>query len=261
VIGGELVCRSHKKQMIPDAAEKMFDKALATVRLLLPSLKDGWIYRGEFLEKPKHNTLVYERVPAGNIIIFDVMIAPETYLTPEEKAKEAQRIGLECVPMIYSGAVENYEMFKEFLERTSILGGTKIDGVVIKNYALFTQEKKAAMGKYVSEVFKEIHDKDWKERNPAGKDLVLSLTLKYKTEARWQKAIMHLREAGQLEGSPRDIGLLIHEIPTDILKEEEEAIKESLFKHFWPQIQRGVTRGLPEWYKEMLAKSAFGETK
>ena len=150
-------------------------------------------------------------------------------------------------------------MFRTFLERDSILGGTKIEGVVIKNYELFTMEKKPAMGKYVSEAFKEVHNKDWKERNPTGKDFVLALTEKYKTEARWNKAILHLTEAGQLEHSPKDIGLLMREVPADVLKECEDEIKEALFGHFWQYIQRGITSGLPEWYKDELAKSAFGK--
>jgi len=257
VLGGELVCRSHGKQLILDAAEKMFDLAIETARRLRPTLKDGWIYRGEFLSKPKHNTLKYGRVPQGNIILFDVMVGPETYLSYDEKFKEAQRIGIECVPLMYSGKVENFETFRGFLDKESVLGGTKIEGIVIKNYSLFTREKKPAMGKYVSEEFKEVHDKDWKSRNPTGKEFVDHLVDKYRTEARWQKTIIHLREANLLEGSPRDIGLLIKEVPMDVLKECEEEIKTLIFKHFWPQIQRGITRGLPEFYKETLAKSAF----
>lgn len=259
VVNGEFVCRSHGKQMIVDAPESMFVKAVETVKGLQPKLKEGWIYRGEYLEKPKHNTLCYSRTPNHNIIIFDIMTAPETYLEYDEKKWEASEIGLECVPLLYSGKVENFEMFSAFLDTTSILGGTKIEGVVIKNYALFTMEKKPAMGKYVSEVFKEVHNKDWKDRNPTGKDMVLILTEKYRSEARWQKSVIHMKEAGTLDGSPKDIGPLMREVPADVLKECQEEIKEALFKHFWPQIQRGITRGLPEWYKEELAKSAFVE--
>ena len=36
-----------------------------------------------------------------------------------------------------------------------------------------------------------------------------------------------------------------------------EEIKEKLFNHFWQQIQRGITAGLPEWYKQKLLESAF----
>jgi hypothetical protein len=255
IINGEYVCRSHKKQMIVDAPEQMFIQAIENTKNL--DMRPDWIYRGEFLGKPKHNTLNYGRVPKNNVILFDVMTAPETYLPYPEKVEEAQRLGLECVPLLYEGRVENFEMFKGFLEKVSILGATTIEGVVIKNYQLFTQEKKVAMGKYVSEAFKEIHDKDWKDRNPTGKDLVLILSEKYHSEARWRKAILHLREEGKLENSPKDIGLLIREIPADVLKECEDEIKDALFKHFLPNIQRGIVRDFPEWYKDELAKSAF----
>ena len=119
------------------------------------------------------------------------------------------------------------------------------------------------MGKYVSEAFKEVHEADWKARNPHGKDLIQKFIEKYHSPARWQKAVQHLREAGKLEGSPRDIGMLIREIPADVRKEEEQAIKDALFEHFWLQIQRGIIAGFPEWYKSELAKSAFdrGEKK
>ena len=31
------------------------------------------------------------------------------------------------------------------------------------------------------------------------------------------------------------------------------------FGHFWNHIQRGITSGLPQWYKDELAKSAFAK--
>ena len=182
-------------------------------------------------------------------------------MSHEQKTEEANRLGLEVVPLLFSGKVENFEMFKSFLDKESILGATTIEGVVIKNYSLFTAEKKVAMGKYVSEKFKEVHSGDWKERNPTSKDFETILVEKYRTEARWRKAVQHLREAGTLTESPQDIGLLIRAVPVDILKECEEEIKETLFKHVWPHISRGLTRGLPEWYKEELAKTAFPENR
>ena len=57
--------------------------------------------------------------------------------------------------------------------------------------------------------------------------------------------------------SPRDIGNLIREIQADTKKECESEIKDALFKHFWPKIQRGITAGAPEWFKEQLLASAF----
>lgn len=256
---GEIMCRSKGKQLIVDAPEKMFNKAVATVKELAPLLVPGWVYRGEFLSTPKHNTLSYNRTPEKHIILFDINTGFEEYCIPDFVQQEADRIGLECVPMLYSGVVTDFEMFSSFMERESVLGGCKVEGIVVKNYDKFTPEKKAMMGKYVSEAFREKHSADWKERNPTRKDAVSILINQYSTQARFHKAVQHLRDNGQLEGSPRDIGLLIREVPSDILKEEEQEIKDALFKTFWPDIQRGITRTLPQWYKDHLAQSAFEE--
>lgn len=257
VINGELMCRSKGKQLILDAPEKMFQKAVDYVRSIAPFLPDGWTFRGEYLSTPKHNTLAYSRIPQNHIVIYDINTDIETYMTWEQKADWAFQIGLETVPIFYQGLVNDFAHFQEFLDAESFLGGVKVEGIVVKNYNLFTQEKKVAMGKYVSEAFKEVHQKDWKTRNPTGKDIETQLIEAYRSEARWMKAIQHLKEQGLLEGSPKDIGLLIREVPNDILKECEEEIKEVLFKHFWSKISRGTIAGLPEFYKELLAKSAF----
>jgi len=255
LIDGELQARSKGKQLILDAPEKMFTQAIAMIRAM--DLHLGWVYRAEYLEKPKQNTLVYSRVPNCNLIIFDITPGLEEYLPYTEVVAEAQRIGLEVVPQFFSGAINDLEFFKSLLETESVLGGTKVEGVVVKNYSQFTQEKKVAMGKYVREDFKEENAKDWKARNPTGSDVAQSLVMRFRNVARWRKAIQHLQEQGKLEGSPRDIGLLIREVPADILKECKDEIKEELFAHFWKTIQRGVVSGLPEWYKEELLKGAF----
>lgn len=257
LIDGELMARSKGKQLILDAPEKMFIRAVAVVRELAPYLHPDWIYRGEYLERPKHNTLAYERTPARHIIGFDIMTGLETYMTPDEKRAEFARLGLECVPTLYEGEVSGLEMFNSFLERVSVLGGCKVEGVVVKNYGLFTAEKKVAMGKYVSENFKEIHGGEWRKNNPTGADIVDQLIERYKTPARWQKAVQHLTESGTLEGSPRDIGALMQEVPADTARECEEEIKKILYDHFWPKIRRGITAGLAQWYKQELAKLAF----
>ena len=255
IIDEELQCRSKGKQQHIDAPDSLFQKATDVIKSL--DLRPGWMYRGEYLAKPKHNALAYSRTPEKHIIIFDVQTGIETYLSPEEKKVEAERIGLECVPVIFRGLVEDIEMFKSFLEKESILGGVKVEGVVVKNYNLFTQEKKIAIGKYVSEAFKEVHEKEWGRSNPGRKDLIGLLIEKYRSEARWQKAVQHLTENGVLEESPKDIGLLVKEIPVDVKKECEQDIKDFLFDHFWPHISRGIMKGMPEWYKGKLAEKAF----
>lgn len=254
-LNGDMLCRSKGKDIVIDAPEKMFNAAIETARCL--DLHPGWVYRGEYLRAPKHNTLAYDRIPAKHIILFDVMTGMEMYLTPAEKHIEARRLGLECVPTLHEGvinpeAISLPALAEELLGRDSILGGVKVEGFVIKNYNQFTPDGKIAIAKHVSEAFKEKHLHEWKKSNPTQSDVVQHLVGELKTNARWQKAVQHLRDNGTLTETPKDIGALLKEVQADVLKEEESEIRDRLFKHFWPQIQRGIIAGLPEWYKQSI---------
>ena len=254
-----LKIRSKGCVMHVDAPEKMFNLAAETVRNLADLLIPGWTYRGEFLGRPKHNALAYDRVPKGNVILFDVNTGNQEYLTYEGKVVEADRLGLEVVPRLFTGRINSAEDVRRFLESTSVLGGQKIEGVVIKpvGYDLFGLDKKCLFGKFVSEAFKEVHRANWKAENPTQTDVIGLITAMYTTPARWQKSVQHLRERGLLQDDPRDIGMLIKEVQEDVFKECADEIKEALFKHGWGHIRRGLTRGMPEWYKEQLLKKSF----
>jgi len=52
----------------------------------------------------------------------------------------------------------------------------------------------------------------------------------------------------------------MREVNADVLAECEAEIKEALWKHAWPQISRGITKGLLEWYKNLLMESQFTNT-
>lgn len=254
---GELRVRSKGCQLNIEAPEKMFQRAVDVIQTL--PLHDGWTYRGEYLAKPKHNTLAYNRAPKNNLIVFDINTGREEYMSYEDKAKEADRLGLEVVPLIYQGMVTDLQMFRSFLDRESVLGGQKIEGVVVKNYARFGKDKHVLMGKFVSEAFKETHQGAWREANPTRTDVIQQLIMEYRTPARWAKAVQHLKETGKLEGTPKDIGLIMGAVFPDIEKECKEEIQEKLYNAFKDQLRRGVAAGLPEWYKEQLLKEQFNE--
>ncbi len=257
----ELQCRSKGAQLYLEAPQKMFEAGVATAKKLFEAglLNTGWTYRGEYLAKPKHNVLAYERVPNQHIIIFDINPGLEQYLSYEEKLAEATRLGLECVKLLYSGMIESVDKFRELLAQQSVLGGQDIEGVVIKpqQYNLFGADKKCLLGKYVSEAFKEIHQVEWRKENPTSKDIIVAIGDQFRTPARWNKAIQHLRELGQIEDSPRDIGKIIKEIPADVLKECQLEIQAELWKWAWPHIQRGLITGFPQWYKDQLVAKQF----
>lgn len=256
---GELHVRSKGAVMIVGAPEKMFQCAVDVVKELKPLLRPGWTYRAEYLQKPKHNSLAYDRIPEKHLILFDVNTGEESYLPFMQKFHEAKRLGLECVALLGSGQPTLADLRQVIDNTPSVLGGQKIEGVVIKpqEYNLFGQDKKVLMGKFVSERFKEIHAGEWKKTNPTRGDIVDSIVEAFKTDARWHKAVQHLREAGKLDNSPKDIGALIKEVQSDIQKECVDEVKERLYKFAMPIILRRVTGGLPEWYKEQLMKLQF----
>jgi hypothetical protein len=137
----------------------------------------------------------------------------------------------------------------------SRLGGQLIEGVVIKPMVeIYGPDKKTLMGKFDSERFKEAHKQAWKETSPTSGDILERLVKTYRVEGRWMKAIQHLRDAGQLTDSPKDIMI---EIQKDLGKEEKEEIQRLLWKWAMPHVMRGVTAGFPEFYKNELLRRQF----
>lgn len=248
---GNLFIRSRNQDVdLNDAG--MFSRGVETIREL--DLTPGYTYRGEFLGKPKQNTIRYARVPKNFIILFDIDIGDQDYLISDSLRLESDRIGLEMAPFLYiwdKGKPDPFDA-ERILNMNSILGDVLVEGLVIKNYDQFGRDKKVLMGKLVSEKFKEKHSKDWSKRHPNRNEVITRIIETYRTVPRWEKAVQHLKEDGKLEMEPRDIGLLVREIQADILSDSEDEIKEQLFKHFKQLILRGSVKGFPEWYKDFL---------
>lgn len=131
--GDDLLVRSRGRVFDVEAPDNMFSLGAGVVKKLRDDLHDGWTYRGEYLNKPKHNALAYDRTPAMNV----------------------------------------------------------------------------------------------------------------------------MRERGELQSAPQDIGNLLREVQTDIEAECEEEIKGRLYAWARKSILRTATRGLPEWYKQQLLDGAF----
>lgn len=263
VHNGVLHVRSKDAVIDVEAPPKMFAGAVETVKAVRDKLVPGWTYRGEVLSKPKHNVLAYDRVPAGGVILFDVDGGLESYVQTHTVQTIGATLGLEVVPTLWEGdGVDfSYDQFKTLLETISVLGGQKIEGVVIKAYGRFGRDGKTLMGKYVSEAYKEIHAGEWRAQNPTRLDIVQEIARELTTPARWEKAIQHLRDRGVLQNAPQDIGPLLREVAEDTLAEVGEEIKARLFKHAWKDIQRMIVRGFPQWYKDKLAQAQFGRVE
>lgn len=258
---GQLEMRSKGQQLNLLDPEKLFLKAVESISSIKNKLVPGFTYRGEYLAAPHHNVLTYSRVPKSNIILFDVQCGSLGFANPYELKAIAESLGLECVPFFMEGIVSNESLLRGFLNFESILGGQKIEGVVIKpaKYDLFGRDGKVLMGKYVSPQFKEVHSATWKKehKTPDQTEIIAQLASKYGTPARYNKALIHLKERGLLKCELSDIGLLMKEVPDDVLQECKEMIEGDLMRWAWPQLKRAITRPVPEWYKAELAHNQF----
>jgi len=255
----QVVMRSKGKELFYEDHEGMFDIFVNFVmeheEWLLAH--PGMYFYGEFLSKSKHNALAYDHVPRNNIMLFGVYEEGVGYYKTYKELKHwANALDLDPVPLLYYGEIKDKEALEHFLTFDSILGNQKVEGVVVKNYEqtlLVGGKICPQFGKLVRPEFKEKLNKTW----TTGKDKVQLFIDSFRTEARWQKAVQHLKDKGQLEGSPRDIGKLIVEVKRDIIDEEENEIKLGLYKLFKDQILRKATAGMPEFYKEQLLNKAF----
>lgn len=258
VRNGELHFRSRGATIYPENAPNLFKPAVDYIVSIKHLLVDGWTFRGEAMCKPRHNTLTYGRVPKHNVVIFDIETSDgQHFLLPEMKKAIAADLDLETVPVFHVGANLDFAGLKNVMEGESFLGGAKMEGVVIKNYERFDEDKKVLMGKWVREEFKEIHQGAWKAANPSRSDVIEAMVKVYRNENRWIKAVQHLRDQGLLKDAPSDIGLLVREFQTDLLAESGEEMKEKLFEFASPKILRGASSGLAEWYKATLANKQF----
>ena len=273
---GELVLGSKGVNWEYQAWDKMFALGAEYVTSIADKIKMTFMpdtyFFCEYLNKPKHNTLTYDRVPKNNLILFDVMFNGE-WIGQDRKSLEmhAFDLGIDVVPELWRGTVEvkrigagekfdrtkgweHLDFLKNMINTTmSFLGGVQIEGVVIKNYHEFLElggHEYPLFTKYVRETFKEQHDKAWKSKSP--KFTLQDYMVSFATDARWEKAIQHLRDEDRLDISPKDIGPLIKEVQKDIREECVDDIKDFLYKMFIQDLLRMSVRGLPDWYKDKL---------
>lgn len=247
-----LFMRSKGAEIFPEAPPKMFALAVSYINSIKEKLPNNMIFYCEYLGKPKHNLIAYDRVPKNNLILFGASTHDNIFL--EDYYTYAEELGIEAVPILYKGVLSKDRLL-EFLETDSVLGGSKIEGIVIKNYnkdiMIGDRYIPLLAGKFVSEKFKEVMQRDWKKEHTTGGQWD-SFKEQFCTPARWEKAIQHLEEKGELEHQPKDIGKLIAEIKNDISEEEREYIKEVLWNSMKEDLLRRSIRGFPEYYKLRL---------
>lgn len=255
-VNGELFCRSKGKEQDIDNPDMMFIKGVEYVKSIEDRIPDNTTFYGEYLQKPKHNTLAYDRIPTNHIALFGVFDQVQRTYAPYDEIKQwADKLGVDAIPVIKIGNSSPKEVLELVNGRVSYLGGQNIEGVVVKAYKpwLYLNQIPLSVmsGKYVTEAFKEVHRKNWKAENTGKGRLEVAIS-QYRSEARWNKAVQHLRDDGTLSNTPKDIGELIKEVRKDVALEEKENIKDQLWSIFKDDFLGMATSGLPQWYKEKL---------
>lgn len=253
---GRLAFRS--KSVAVDADDPhMFAAAINAIREVEVLLPSGVIFRGEYLAKPKHNHLAYDRVPRRHVILFDAHYLNQAgefaELDREVLEGWASELSMEVVPELHRGTLTR-EQIDPMMQTRSVLGGQIVEGIVIKSLVLTDPlTGQPLRAKSVRASFKEDQRKEWRENRPTRGDIIEMLVERHRTKPRWRKAIQHLAEEGKLTNSPRDIPELIREVQRDIADECRNDIHDALFQWAWRMLSREVVRGLPEFYKAVLA--------
>lgn len=255
---GELVMRSKGREITIDAADKLFFPAVTYITSIADRIPNGWFFYGETLHAPRHSTLAYDRTPRNNIALFAVYeVESREFHNYDSILEWSKKLDIDPVPLLFRGETSATNVLEMVKDTPSYLGGQNIEGVVVKAYKpwMFLGQIPLSVmsGKYVTEEFKEVHTKDWSKLN-TGKGKFEILKENYRSEARWRKAIMHLKERGELLGEPRDIPNLLKEIRVDIETEEKENIKDVLWAIYKEDILKYAVFGLAQFYKEELVK-------
>lgn len=263
---GKLKCGSHHMDDLSlvdnnfkkatDAAQEIFQHYIGT--------QDKTSVFCEYVSKPKQNTIAYQRIPKNYLVVFDVKIGTK-YLNRKQKEEWVDLFpDLEIVPLLWEGKGEDFNetIQKELLTTPSFLGHQKgydrIEGIVVKNYDQWYDVDKYPYleghwlcTKIVNESFKEKS----KIENPGAGQKLQDLKDSLRSEARWRKGVQHLNEKGLLINEMQDMRFLVKEIKDDIQDEEIQFIKDELFSLYGRDILDYATKGLAEWYKNLLMEN------
>ena len=88
----------------------------------------------EFMKSPKHNTIKYDRVPKNHLYLFGALI-DDVHMKTQELYEIADVIEIDRPNIMYEGMIESAKELEAFMTHESYLGGSMVEGVVIKNYS------------------------------------------------------------------------------------------------------------------------------
>lgn len=244
LVDGELFVRSKGKRLDIDNPNPMFAGAVDYLKTVKDRLDPELFYFGECLQKPKQNKLAYKRIPEHHIALYDVLYKETgSYYFHDMVQDCADYIGIDAVPLLKKEGRYELEQLKELLERDSYLGGP-MEGIVIMSDS-------TPPAKLVGKEFREKMERIPKATGDMEKKID-EFFASFRTIARWEKAVQHLQESDGIERGLQDIPVIIREIQRDVLEEEENFIKENLWKICRRRFLRVAVDGFPAWYRQKL---------
>lgn len=221
----------------------------------------------EFLNKPKHNVLSYSRVPKNNLYLFGALIDGK-HLKTEELIELATEIDIEPPHIIASQVkIDNPEDLNSYLETESVLGGTKVEGIVIRNsYRSYPPLLVSTMafdgyplvGKLVRDDFKERLNVEWSGKKQRETPLN-KVASEFFTDARFRKAIQHLNDEEKITYEMNNLKDIIPEFYSDLIDEERQEIMELALDDFWRQLKRKSDNFVVKEWKRYLVDKQFSE--
>lgn len=223
-------------------------------------LLEDTIYFGEWLNPHKVKYPEYQK----QFFLYDIYLIEEDdksfYESFTAVKMEAERLGLNLIPVFYEGEYQSFEHLQSFVGKT-LLGGKLGDvetgeGIVVKNVKYRDRFGNQKFVKLVTDAFREV------QKQKAPKDPKIELTQeqvfveKTVTEARVEKLLYKFVDEGILDEifGIEDMGTILKNmnprITEDILKEESDMLPE----YYDPkQLSKAVSRTVALTVKKILA--------
>ena len=208
--------------------------AVATAKELTPKLTPGWTYRGEYLSKPKHNSLVYSRIPEKHVILFDINTGHEQYLPYDDVVVVAIHLGLEVVPWRkVSTDLEALDAERDLPSEVAVRRGITLprerEGVVLRPLVEMTlNNSERVIVKHKGDKFRETA----KPRPVVDADKLAVLTQAQEIADEWVtgERLRHVLSKIELDGKVADMvvtSVVIAAMVEDIYREGRGEIVES----------------------------------
>lgn len=252
--------QSRNRNLTEEKDEKTFNKQRLYLRERLKGkeLNPDYIY---FIEWMARHTICYTNAP--DVVGFDIRLKHSAtsegtglFIGRELKEKEFERLGIECIPLIWKGHTGDLKK----IEITTLIGKSKYydgmaEGVVIKNYGRKNGFGQQLMAKVVRDEFKEANKCVFGSVKCPDSDTV-KIVEEFVTEARVRKMVFTLTQEEGLKLEMALMKFLPTRVIKDVLKEEFSNIYEKYkfidFREFRVRVMKICLRVLREEMGKMV---------